>query len=188
MRKLKTSSRAENALMEGVGKALDSKLTDIGHAAVREIVTQGNHLSVNPKHLPYVFWALANNAGLPRLGQKEQKAFDLMISIMARTGTMPPYQGSFQPGSDDATDSAIDATATYMGRWAMRTMFPALLTAYKAALTSQVRDVPRATNGQVSQAKAFDFLRFAFRSTVDISSSMFRDGELLRRVVRVLPI
>jgi len=188
MRQIKTSSRAENALMEGVGKALDSKLTDIGHAAVREIVGQGNHLSLDPTMLPYVFWAIATGSGLPRMGTKEQKAFDMMKTIMVRTGTMPPYQSAFNMADDLSVDSAVDAIATYMGRWSLRTMFPAILMAYKAALTSQVRNVPKATNGQVSSDKAFDFLRFLFRSTVDISSSMFRDGELLRRVVRLLPI
>jgi hypothetical protein len=181
-------ARSEDDLMLGVGKALDAALVDVGRAGVREIVTGANRLGVDPNDLPYVFWALNSKSGLPRLGAKEQKAFDMMFMIMSRTGTMPNYSSSFTPSDNLATDAAIDVLAPQLGTWALRVMYPSLLSGYRAALKTQERKVPRATNNRVSKSNAFDFLRKTFRYAVSLKSSMFRDGELLRRIVRLLPI
>ncbi len=185
---MKFASAAEDALMLGVGRALDAKLTDLGKAAVREIVTAANRLGVPPDHLPYVFWALATKAGLPKLGQKESEALDMMVTVLDRTGTMPSYSSAFSVADDLGTDAAIDQLAKHMATWSLRTLYPGLLQGYKDALNSQVKAVPKATNGQVKDKDAFNFLRLAFRQIVNINSRMFRDGELLRRVVRLLPI
>jgi len=174
--------------MQGVAKALDAELINIGHAAVREIVAKANDQGVSAKALPYIFWALATKSGLPRLNKQQQTAFDLMVTLMARSGTMPNYSSTFAIPDDLTIDAAVDAVARHMGAWAMRTMYPSLLQGYQAALTSQTRAVPKATDGRVRAEVAFDFLRTAFRQVLDISSRKFRDGELLRRVVRVLPI
>lgn len=188
MAAIRIADRPEDALMQGVAKALDTKLVGVGHAAVREIVTTANRLSVDPNDLPYVFWALATKAGLPRIGKKELAALDLMVTIMVRSGTMPNYQSAFNVTTSIATDSAVDVLAPHMATWAQRVMYPTLLQAYRDALTTQVKAVPAATNGKVPKDKAFDFLRLAFRQVLDLSSRKFRDGELLRRVVRILPI
>jgi hypothetical protein len=181
-------ARSEDALMLGVAKALDAGLVDIGKSAVREIVIEANRLGVPPDDLPYVFWALNTKAGLPKLDAKQQQALDMMLTIMNRTGVMPNYPSAFKPTDNLATDSAVDVVARHMGAWALRTMYPALLQAYRAALQSQVRYVTKLTNGQVKKGNEFEFLRLAFRQILSLQSRMFRDGELLRRVVRILPI
>lgn len=173
--------------MQGVASSLQSGLHELGQAAVREIVIQANRLSVNPDHLPYVFWALATGAGLPSLGS-DQKLYDLAIMVMARTGTMPNYASGFTVVDDLATDSAVNVLAKHMGSWARKTLMPGLLRAYQKALQSQVKSVPRATNNAVGKDNAFEFLRRAFPQVLTMRSRMFDDGELLRRVVRVLPI
>ena len=174
--------------MLGIEKNLGKALVGIGSAAVREVVILANRLSVDPDHLPYVFWALATQSGIPAMGAQEQKAFSLLVSILVRTGTMPKYEKSFSIEDDTATNSAIDVIARHMGQWARRTMHPLLIHAYQNAINSQVAAVPAATNGLVSSGDAFDFLRKSFRQILSIRSRMFRDGELLRRVVRALPI
>jgi hypothetical protein len=178
----------EEALMLGVAKNLDSRLADLGKAVVREIVTYANKLGVAPDDLPYVFWALATGTGLPRLGAKEHKALTTAMFIMERTGTMPNYSSAFSVASSGATDAAVDEIARHMGTWSLRTLFPGLLQAYKDALNSQVKQVQKKTNGQVPKGREFDFLRKAFRRVVPIQSRMFRDGELLFRVVNLMPI
>jgi len=185
---VRLANRSEDILMLGVGKSLDAHLAEVGKAAVREIVTEANRLGVGPNMLPYVFWALATKAGLPRMGQKEFAALDLMVFIMERTGTMPAYRGALQVADDPATDSATDSLALHMATWSLRSMYPALLTSYKAALKSQEKLVPKLTNGQVKKGDEFEFLRKSFRQVLSLQSSMFRDGELLRRVVRLLPL
>jgi len=187
MNTVRQASRSEEVLMKDVGSALESKLHSLGQAAVREIVTQANRLSVDPDHLPYVFWALATQAGLPSLG-KDQKLFDLTMMVMSRSGAMPNYQSSFSVVDDFATDSAVNTLAKHMGKWARQTMIPGLLRGYQEALTSQVKNVPRATNNTVKKKDAFEFLRRAFPQVLTMRSRMFNNGEMLRRVVRVLPI
>ena len=175
-------------LLEGVSKALNARLVDIGRAAVREITTAGNRIGTNPDHMPYVFWALATNTGLPSMGKKQYAAYLLMVDIMEETGTMPNWKSAFNVPNSIFADVGVDALATYMGRWAFSTMIPMVLHAYKDALLSQVKNVARATDGRVSPGDEFDFLRLLFRQVLTIKSSMFNNGGLLRRVVRALPI
>ncbi len=181
-------ARAEDALMQGVAKVLDAKLVGIGHAAVREITTEANRQGVGANDLAYVFWALASQSGLPKMPKQVQAAFDLMVVILTRSKTMPNYGSAFRVTDSMEVEAATDAVAMHMGTWARTVMFPALFHAYKAALTSQVKAVPAATGNRVRPEVAFDFLRKSFRQVLDISSRKFRDGELLRRVVRILPI
>jgi len=185
---MRKADRPEDALMLGVAKVLDEQLTSLGKAAVREIVTFTNQLGVLPDHLPYLFWALATDSGLPSLGSKEKAAFDTMVTILDRTDTMPKYSSAFSLVDDLTTDAAVDATTRHMGSWALKTMYPGLLKSYQMALQSQVKKVPKATDRQVPKGREFDFLRKTFRQVLSLRSRMFRDGELLRRVVRLLPI
>ena len=112
----------------------------------------------------------------------------MMVFIMDRTGTMPAYQSALQVADDLRLESAVDALALHMALWAARSMYPALLMAYKEAIKSQEKLVLKLTGGRVKKGDEFEFLRLAFRQVLSLQSSMFRDGELLRRVVRLLPI
>jgi len=182
------AGRPEDALMQGVAKALDRHLANIGKSAVREIVTVANRISVDPVGLPYVFWALATKTGLPSFTTKGQQAFNLMIDIMERTDVMPNYDSAFAVPEDLAVDSAVDVIAKHMAVWSLRVMYPALLQVYQGSLNAHANAVPKATGGQVSPENAVEFLRRSFRQVLSLSSRKFRDGELLRRVVRILPI
>jgi len=174
--------------MKGVARVLNGKLVDIGNAAVREIVTFSNSLNVNPDHLPYVFWALATKTGLPPMNKKRLQAFTLMVDIMDRTETMPNWKSSMGVPDDITIDPIVDTVADHMGLWAVRVMLPLMLDGYMKALKSQVKAVPKATSGRVPKGNEVEFLRKVFRQILSIKSSMFDRGELLRQVVRVLPI
>ena len=101
---------------------------------------------------------------------------------------MPSYDSAFNVPDEIVTDSAVDATTRHMGVWALRSMYPALLQAYQASLNAHASAVPKATGGKVSPDNAVEFLRLSFRQILSLSSRKFTNGELLRRVVRVLPI
>jgi len=187
MAALRTGSRPEIALMMGVAKVLNVKLVDIGRAAVREVVTSSNRLGVGPDNLPYVFWTLTTNQRAST-GKKQVAAYLLMMEILERTGTMPNWQSAFNVPDDIFTDFIVDKVVRHMGVWALSTMSPMLFHAYRAALDSQVKNVLKATDGNVKAGDEFDFLRLAFRQVLSIKSSRYDNGNLLRQVVRFLPL
>jgi len=178
--------RPEEDLLLGIAAALDRGLAEMGRAVVREVVGQANRLGVNPDHLPYVFWALAEQANLPRMGRAEAAALELMLTITSRSGTMPNYSASFSVPHDAGTDAAINVIAKHLGTWAVKSMLPLLRKAYDLALKTQVRAVPKKTQGKVSPANAYEYLRRIFPKALMLKSRMFRDGELLLRVVRAV--
>ena len=185
---VKFSSQAEDTLMQGVGQRLDRNLTKIGKEAYKELLSLANKAGIPSDALPYVLWVLDSNAGLPHLPQKEGKALQMAMDVMRRTGWLPHYSSAFTVVDNLQIDQAIDKLSRNLGTWSLRSMYPEILKAYQDALKSQVKAVPKATQGRVAPQDAFNFLRLSFRQVVTIDSSMFRDGELLRRVVRLLPL
>ena len=177
-------ARPENQLMQGVATHFLAGLSQAGSEAVVEITREANRRGVPLENLPYVFWALDTQSGLPRL--PEPLLYELLMLVMRGTGTMPPYWKSFVIAEDAVTDEAVSAIALHMSRWAKKTMLPLASKAYQAALRSQVAQVPRATGGRVPAAKAGEFLSRAFPRVLSVESRSFARGDLLRRVVRSL--
>lgn len=173
-------------LIKTVGRDLMPVLKAQGQASVREIVTEANKHHVAPDDLPYVFWALANPKVLPDLGPR-QKGYQLVIDIMARTGTMPAYQRAFKAVDDAAVDDAVDAVAQHMATWAYKDMLPYLMGAYVKVLSKYAGKVSEATGGQVPTSNGVAYLNRTFREILTLRSSWFEDGELLRRAVRFIP-
>jgi hypothetical protein len=129
---------------------------------------------------------LATGQQLPALGNRKE-GFDLVISILTRTGTMPNYQRSFNPDPDPVVDDAVDAVAQNLAVWASRTMKPAMMVDYLQVLGKHKSKVPEITQGRVSEDGGIDYINQVFREILTLRSSMFADGELLRRVVRYIP-
>lgn len=174
--------------MVAIGKDLQAVANSQGKALVRQIVTDANNLGIDPNHLQYVFWTLVNEAQWPRFNPVETMSLKLAVSIMNRTGATPNYAAGFSVPDDLTIDSATDEVIKRAAAWARMGMMPALLQGYKGALQKQVRKVPRATGRRVKKDQAFNFLRKAFRQILDLRSRWFTDGELLRRIVRMMPI
>ena len=177
---------AIEALMKSLGQDLMPVLKEQGKAAVREIVMQGLRQGVALPEMPYLFWALANQAELPDLGPR-QKMFQVMLDIMTRTGVMPNYHKNFKVRDNLDVDAAVDAVARHMGVWAAKDMIPALMVGYFKVLTQHASKVPSVTNGQVPASNGVGYLNTLFREVLTLRSAWFDDGELLRRVVRLLP-
>lgn len=175
-----------NTLMTDIGHALMPILKDQGKVAVREIVIEANRAGVSSEDMSYIFWALATDKGLPDQGPRH-KVFQVMLDIMARTGVMPNYQRAFQIPESTDTDLAVDTIALHMGMWAARTMLPALTTEYVKVLMRVAHKVPEATDGDVPVSNGVAYLNHVFREVLTLRSSMFEDGELLRRVLRIIP-
>lgn len=185
---LRKAADDEDALMLSVGAALDRALFLVGEDARKQVTQTANSLGVSPQEMSYIFWALATKSGLPRLADKQQRAFDLMIDIMVGTQTMPNYEKGFRVPQSLAVDDAVDGVTRQMALWSIRVMLPALLRHYDAALKDQAKHVPKFTSGRVSLEQGYDFLRLSFRRILDMRSAWFRNGRLLRQVVRALPI
>lgn len=174
------------ALVKLLGKDMMSFLQDQGRAALREIVTTANKEGVKANQLPYVFWALANQSGLPNLGPR-QKAFTLMLDILTRTGVMPDYQRGFQAVDDARLDEVVDLVAQHMSVWAAKTMAVELVLGYYKLQVKHESKVPEATNGKIPAVVGATYLDRVFREILTLRSAWFEDGELLRRVVRFIP-
>lgn len=173
-------------LMKALEHDLMPMIKEQGKAAVREIVMQGNKQGIALAEMPYLFWALANQKELPDLGPR-QKVFQVMLDIMVRMGVMPNYQKNFKVTNDLEVDAAVDATVQHMGVWAAKDMIPALMVGYYKVLTQHAPKVPSVTKGQVPASNGVGYLNALLREILTLRSAWFDDGELLRRVVRLLP-
>lgn len=180
------ASTTPEDLMKALGHDLMPVLKAQGYAAVREVVTEANRLGVTADDLPYAFWALATQKGLPDMGAR-QRVFTLMIDIMARTGTMPAYQKAIKVTDSETLDYTVDKLADHMATWAARSLLPFLMANYVRILNKHADKVPQATGGQVPVSNGVAYLNNAFREILTLRSAWFDDGELLRRAVRFIP-
>lgn len=176
----------EEGLIKALGKDLMPNIKSQAQAAVREIIAEGNRRGVEPSQMPYLFWALATQRELPDLGGR-QRYFQVMIDMMTRTGVLPNYQKNFRVPDDLGLDDAVDAVAQHMATWAVRSMLPALLAGYMRVLSVYASKVPAATDGVVPASNGVGYLNALLREILTLRSAWFDDGELLRRVVRLLP-
>lgn len=180
------ASRTPEDLIRAIGNALMPVLKIQGQASVHEIVAVANRLGIQADELPYAFWTLATQKGLPNLGPR-QKVFTLMIDIMDRTGTMPAYQKAFQVPDNATLDDAVDKLADHMAIWAVKQLLFSLTRSYIGILSKFAPDVPQVTDGQVPASNGVAYLNAAFREILTLRSAWFDDGELLRRAVRLIP-
>jgi len=180
------ASTTPEDLMRSIGADMLPVLKEQGRASVREIVMAANRLGIQADDMPYAFWALATQKGLPDFGPK-QKVSTLMIDIMARTGTMPAYQKALKVPDSGTLDEAVDKLADHMATWAARNILPYLMANYVKILNKYASKVPQATNGQVPASNGVAYLNNAFREILTLRSTWFDDGELLRRAVRFIP-
>lgn len=176
----------EESLVKALGKDLMPLLKSQAQAAVREISLEGNRRGMGLSQMPYLFWALFTQKELPDLGSR-QRYFQVMLDMMVRTGVVPNYQKNFKVPDDPEIDTAVDAVVQHMGTWAVRTMLPALLAGYMRVLSAHAPKVPAVTNGEVPASNGVGYLNTLFREILTLRSAWFDDGELLRRVVRLLP-
>lgn len=175
-----------NDLMLALGRDMLPAIKKVAQAAVREVVITANRNGVQPDELPYVFWALVSQKELPDQGPR-QKYFQVVLDIMTRTGALPNYSRAFSVPPRLEVDTATDQVATHMGIWAVKDMLPALMVAYLKILHTYASKVPEATEGAVPSSRGAGYLNEAFREVLSLRSSLFEDGELLRRVLRIIP-
>lgn len=173
-------------LLGSLDKDMLALLKGYGQEAVQVVVAAANRQGVEAPDLPYVFWALATAQQLPNLGNRLE-GFRMAITIMTRTGTMPNYQRGFKSDPELRVDAAVDAVAQQLANWSMRTLRPALMVDYYHILKKYEAKVPEATSGKVRAADGVDYLDRVLREVVTLRSSMFRDGEFLRRVLQFIP-
>lgn len=176
----------EEGLVKSIGADMMPIIKTTASSTVREIILTGNKRGVPLAQMPYLFWALDNQQSLPDLGNL-QPYYQLMIDMMDRTGVMPDYQKKFSLPDDSGVDSAVDAVALDMAKWALRTMLPALSAGYVRVLGSHVSKVHEVTQGRVPVKNGPAYLNTLFRQILNMRSIWFEDGELLRRVMRLLP-
>ena len=183
---MKTATTNPEDLVKVIGNDMMPILKEQGHAIVREIVTEANKQGIPPKDFPYILWALAQEKTLPDMGLRV-KGYRVLWDIMTRTGALPAYHKAFEVTKDPVVDAAVDAIALYMSVWSIRILMPFLTTAYLRVLTKHVKQVPQVTDGTVSEKNGTGYLNYIFREVLDLRSSMFEDGELLRRVMQIIP-
>lgn len=182
---MKTANEATDALVKAVGKNLMPHLDKVGRSAVDWVTKEANRKGLSPDLLPYIWWSLKTKSGLPDLDKPD---YNLLFDILHRRRLMPDHSRGFFIPEDLNDEAHVRDIALGLEKWSRKVMRPMLLRGYQQALKSQAAKVPKAMEGRVPKGKEMAFLRMVFAKMLTMNSRWFEDGELLRRVVRSLPV
>lgn len=171
-----------DTVMQAVGADFHRRLQRIAKEAALEVTRKSRVLGLTSDQQSQALGMMVAAFTLP-LPSKNQVALDIMMSLLIRTRNLPVR---IQKISEEDVD--LEPMVIGMANWARQVLLPALLETYQSVLDKYAPRIPQATQGRIKAHQAFDFLRKSFRQVLTVNSSWFEDGELLRRVVRTLPI
>lgn len=173
---MRTASGEEN-LVKTLGKHLLQSLKVVAQSAVQEIIQVASREGLPLSNIPVLLETLQKE-------RSDSRQYQVLMDIIEGTESMPVVVRREVSSDFEAVKLVV---SKHMRAWAVKDMLPALTFHYWRVLSQYAHQVPIVTMGAVPLTRSQDYLDVLFREILTVRSAWFGRGELLRRVVRILP-